>query len=84
MQYHHVAHPFKPACVEQPAPLTAELSGSDTAIACGITVRSCSPVLALCRRLIVAGMNPDAALTVHRRGLVAPVLARRQGREACH
>ena len=63
-------HP-SPACFKPETTLTAELIGDDTATACGITVRSTSPVLVLCRELIATGMTPDAALTVFRHGTVA-------------
>src|SRR5262245_2216213 len=51
--------------------IRAELSGSDVCAAAGITVRGHAPVLSLCRSLIVAGLNPDAALEVYRRGVLA-------------
>jgi hypothetical protein len=63
-------HP-SPACFKPETTLAAELIGDDTATACGITVRSTSPVLVLCRELIATGMTPDAALTVFRHGTVA-------------
>ena len=63
---------YSPVCFKpDESVLIAELIGDDTATACGITVRSSSPVLALCRELIAAGLDPDAALTVFRRGVVA-------------
>ena len=51
--------------------IRAELIGSDTCNASGITTRSHAPVLALCRSLIAAGLSPDQALVVYRRGVVA-------------
>src|SRR6516162_3770555 len=63
-------HP-SPACFKPETTLAAELIGDDTATACGITVRSTSPVLVLCRELIATGMTADAALTVFRHGTVA-------------
>src|SRR5438094_637985 len=42
--------------------IRAQLSGDDTAGALGITVRSPSPVLALCRKLVDAGYDPSASL----------------------
>ena len=44
----------------------AELSGDDTASALGITVKSGSPVLALCRKLVEAGHNPANPLEAYR------------------
>jgi hypothetical protein len=46
--------------------IRAELIGSDTATALGVTVTSYTPVLALCRRLIEAGHDPDRPLQVYR------------------
>jgi hypothetical protein len=46
--------------------LRAELIGSDKCTAAGITARATSPVLAMCRRLIAAGYDPDAALHAYR------------------
>src|SRR5262249_34931969 len=69
-QVHSVDNKRKSAASE-PALLTAELFDSNLASACGITVRSFSPVLALCRELIAAGVSHDAALTVYRNGIVA-------------
>lgn len=37
----------------------------------GITARSSTPVLALCRELLAQGLSPDAALAVHRAGTLA-------------
>jgi hypothetical protein len=67
--YHHRPACFKPS--QPPATLTAELTGNDSALCGSIAVRSSSPVLALCRDLIAAGLGPDAALIVFRRGTVA-------------
>lgn len=44
----------------------AEIVGDDTAVALGLTVRSTSPVLALCRALIAAGHDPALALQAFR------------------
>lgn len=43
-----------------------ELSKSDTCTAEGITVRANAPVLALCRKLIDAGYDPDSPLHCYR------------------
>ena len=42
--------------------IRAELSSDSYATALGITVKSPSPVLALCRKLIEAGHDPNAPL----------------------
>ena len=47
-------------------PIRAELAGSATATALGISARSNSPILTLCRLLIRAGHNPSARLETHR------------------
>jgi len=47
-------------------PIRAELTGSATASALGISARSNSPILTLCRLLIRAGHNPSARLEAHR------------------
>jgi hypothetical protein len=44
------------------------LRGSDTCTALGMTARSSSPVLALCRDLIDAGHNPGEPLEAWRGG----------------
>jgi hypothetical protein len=52
--------------------IIAELIGSDTCRAdSGITVRSTAPVLALCRELLAAGLDPDAAVEAYRAGTLA-------------
>src|SRR5262245_49096271 len=51
--------------------IIARLRGSDTCPAAGITVRGTTPVLALCRELLGAGLDPDTALEVHRAGILA-------------
>jgi hypothetical protein len=49
----------------------ADLTGSDTCSAAGITVRAYAPVLALCRQLLAAGLNPDQAMEVFRASTLA-------------
>ena len=44
----------------------AELTGSSTASACGLTARSRSPVLALCRQLVEADHDADMLLEAYR------------------
>lgn len=46
--------------------IRAELSGSDTCTALGMTVKSESPVIALCRKLIDAGRDPATPLEAYR------------------
>jgi len=46
--------------------IRAELSGSTTAKACGITICGSSPVLALCRALLAAGYDPSSPLEAYR------------------
>ena len=48
------------------APIRAELSGSDCASACGVAVRSGSPVIALCRQLVAAGYDSATPLEAYR------------------
>src|SRR5262245_40498545 len=48
------------------AALCADLVGSNICTAPGIIARSYAPVLALCRRLIEAGIDPDRPLHVYR------------------
>jgi hypothetical protein len=52
-------------------PLFAELSGSDTCTCSGMTGHGNAPVLALCRQLIAAGLDPDQALEVYRGAVLA-------------
>ena len=49
----------------------AELIGSNICTACGIRVRSTTPVLSICRRLIEAGYDADQALQVYRGDVLA-------------
>jgi hypothetical protein len=51
---------------QERAIIRAELIGSDTCTACGITAMSAAPVLALCRDLIAAGIDPAARLEAYR------------------
>src|SRR5262245_29138065 len=54
--------PDKPR--NQPQTLRAELIGSSTCIAVNITTTGSAPVLAICRELLAAGVDPDTALDV--------------------
>jgi hypothetical protein len=46
--------------------IRAELIGSDTCTACGHTAHGAAPVLALCRLLVDAGINPAQPLDAYR------------------
>ena len=46
--------------------IRAELSGSDTCSAAGITARANAPVLAMCRHLVAAGHDPATRLEAYR------------------
>src|SRR5215831_13917574 len=52
-------------------PLRAQLTGNDLCTAPGVTVRSASPVLGLCRKLIEAGHDPATPLHAHRGSMLA-------------
>jgi hypothetical protein len=45
--------------------IRADLIGSDTCIALGLTVQSNTPVLEICRQLVAAGHNPAALLEAY-------------------
>jgi hypothetical protein len=51
---------------QNPQALRAELFGSDRCTAEGITATSSSPVIALCRKLIEAGVDPVRPLIAYR------------------
>jgi hypothetical protein len=55
-----------PSQFSRQAAIRADLAGSDTCTAFGITSRSSSPVLALCRALIEAGYGPATPLEAYR------------------
>src|SRR5262249_22908970 len=56
--------------ITQPV-ICATLSGSSCCEAAGITARGHAPILALCRKLLAAGFNPDSALIVYRNGVLS-------------
>ncbi|SRR6266700_2758746 len=56
---------------QRPAIIRAELTGADTCEAEGVTVTAPAPVLALCRKLIEAGLDQDRRLDVYRAGVLA-------------
>jgi hypothetical protein len=60
-----VAIPDSPG-KQDATPIRAELSGSDRCRALGIEARSPAPVLALCRLLLAAGLDPARALEAYR------------------
>ena len=49
----------------------AELIGADTCTAAGLTVRGNAAALAICRKLIAAGHDPDSGLDVYRNGVLS-------------
>jgi len=51
--------------------LRADLIGSNTCTAHGITGRGSTPVLAQCRQLLAAGLDPDQAMEVYRGATLA-------------
>jgi hypothetical protein len=51
--------------------IRADLEGDDTCPALGVTVRSSSPVLALCRQLADAGHDPTTPLEAYRGNTLA-------------
>ncbi len=51
--------------------IRAELIGANTCTAAGIAAQAVTPVLALCRGLIAADLDPDTALAVHRGAVLA-------------
>jgi hypothetical protein len=56
----------------QPAQtIRASLTGSNKATAGGIAATGSAPVLTLCRQLLAAGLDPDTALDVYRKGTLA-------------
>ena len=51
--------------------ISATLCGSNECEAANIVTTGHTPVLAMCRQLLQQGVDPDTALTVYRRGIVA-------------
>jgi hypothetical protein len=62
-------------------PIEAELNGGDSCQGYGITTRSSSPVLSLCRKLNEAGYDPSRPLHVYR-GKVLALIVRTIGEGA--
>jgi hypothetical protein len=63
-----------PAAATSGAAVAADLIGSDRCTAMGIAVRAYAPVLALCRRLIEAGIDPGRPLHLYRGDTLALVV----------
>ena len=53
----------------------AELVGSDRCLAAGYVTRGTAPVLAMCRKLVAAGINPAASLECYRGTTLAITVA---------
>ncbi len=75
MQIRH-PHSFDKIAANAPPPtalqvIRTELIGRHTCVAAGVTARSSAPVLALCRQLLAAGLNPDQPMEVFRTGTLA-------------
>jgi hypothetical protein len=51
--------------------IRADLTGTNTCTAAGVTARASAPVLALCRELLAAGVDPDRAMQVYRRATLS-------------
>src|SRR5262245_58441739 len=51
--------------------IIANLDGSSRCTGVGITARGASPVLALCRHLLAAGLDPETDMEVYRAGTLA-------------
>jgi len=56
---------------KQPVPIPAALIGSDRCEAGGISVCGAAPVLALCRKLVSAGHDPERPLHAYRGNVLA-------------
>jgi hypothetical protein len=52
------------------APIRAEIFGDDRCTAEGLTVRAAAPTLAMCRKLIAAGLDPNRPLDAFRAGML--------------
>jgi hypothetical protein len=61
----------KPPKTRTQVALRAELFGSTAATAADLTATGTAPVLALCRQLLAAGLDPDRALEVYRGAVLA-------------
>src|SRR5262245_42447810 len=63
--------PIAGTSVPKIATVRAELTGSDTCTAAGITARGNAPALTLGRELLANGFDPDQAIEVYRSGTLA-------------
>ena len=71
MQLEQLYHQ-KPVRKRKQSPsIAAHLAGSRQCEALGITSTGRTPVLALCRQLLEAGVDPDSALVVYRNGVLS-------------
>jgi hypothetical protein len=66
-----VAHRVDGTGNAQAQVIRAELSGDDTCAAAGITVTAYASVLAMCRALLAAGIDPDTAMECWRGATLA-------------
>jgi len=62
----------------------AELIGSNTCTAAGVTVVDHVPVLALCRTLVTAGQDPNRPLHAYRGDVALFVCAQHRRRRTAH
>lgn len=51
--------------------ITAELSGVDTVVCCGVTTVAAAPIITLCQELVAEGFPPSTPLMVYRDGRLA-------------
>src|SRR5262245_27202485 len=51
--------------------IVAHTEGDRTCTGAGVTVHGAAPSFVLCRELLAAGLDPDAALEVYRAGILA-------------
>jgi hypothetical protein len=56
---------------KQQLSIHAEITGDDGCSACGVSVRSATPIFSLCRALIEAGHDPSAAMECYRGNTLA-------------
>ena len=55
---------------DSPQAIRADLTGDDICSALGVTARASSPILAICRELVAAGINPALPLHAYRGGVL--------------
>jgi hypothetical protein len=73
MQLQHLEHAedFRKRKPSRQQTIPAQLIGSHQCEALGVVANGYAPALVLCRELLAAGANPDAALAVYRNGVVS-------------